>query len=191
MAIAQQFLPTLRDLTLAWMVSKMEVRKAILLARSNLAARLENLTVRQLLQSNMWDPNVFPQDILDRFSNDGPSKNISAMINPHLSEERSRTWKSRNHNRRGVKRRRYEQRSQRNDYQDPDPFRNNQGRKDHNKNKKKGGHRKGNPISYKERGNRDFSQSKQNNQQHKPQKFNKKGRDSSSSKSKTKRRDHK
>ena len=191
MAIAQQFLPTLRDLTLAWMVSKMEVRKAILLGRSNLAARLENLTVRQLLQSNMWDPNVFPQDILDRFSNDGPSKNISAMINPHLSEERSRTWKSRNHNRRGVKRRRYEQRSQRNDYQDPDPFRNNQGRKDHNKNKKKGGHRKGNPISYKERGNRDFSQSKQNNQQHKPQKFNKKGRDSSSSKSKTKRRDHK
>lgn len=188
--IAHQFLPTLRDLTFEWMVAKYEIRKSLLLGASNLAASPGNPTVKQLLQSNMWDPDLFPQDLISMLRINGPSRSIFAMIKPYHSEVKtSRSQRYRRFNQRGAKRRKFEKpfREYNDDYQGQQSSRRIKG----NRNFNKRGSRQSNSSSNKDKGGKTAPRENQNNQRPKPSQSNKRSRDSGSYKPKTKRRDRK
>ena len=187
--IAHQFLPTLRDLTFEWMVAKYEIRKTLLLGASNLAANPGNPTVRQLLQSNMWDPEVFPQDLLTKLRSDGPSKSILAMIKPYPTESKtSRSQRYRRYNQGGAKRRRFEKSFR--------EYNENQGRQSYrrtkdNRNTSKKRNRQSTSSSNKDKEGRTTPKGNRNSQAPKASQYNNRKRDSSSQKSKAKRRDRK
>lgn len=174
-SIAQQFSLTLKELTITWMSAKMEVRKIIIQGEENLSSRRDNLTSRQLLQSNMWDPNIFPQEIIDKLKQNGPDKDIGAMINPFHTAKRTVSFKNRSLQRKGYKRynkeRRFERRYE--DNQSRPPFRD--GYNGKNNKKREGKTHKKTNSSNRRAGNQESKETSQDNQNGKYQKSYKKG----------------
>ena len=179
--IAQQFSLTLKELTITWMSAKMEVRKIIIQGEENLSSRRDNLTSRQLLQSNMWDPNVFPQEIIDKLKQNGPDKDIGAMVNPFHTVRKAVSFKKRSYQRKGYKRfnkdRRFERRYE--DNQSQPPFRDNYNGKN-NKRREGRSYKKAN-TSNKRAGNQESKETSQDNHNGKYQKSYKKGSNSTGS----------
>ena len=71
LAIARLFLSTLKPLIVNWLEAKMNLRKLILHNQDTEAVRI-------LLKSNMWLPNIFPEDALEKARN---TKTYSGLRN--------------------------------------------------------------------------------------------------------------
>ena len=73
LAISRHFMPTLKNLLINWMKTKVEIRKVILNGFSS-------TTAKQLLRSSLWDPDIFPKAELERIKLNGPDKNIGYLL---------------------------------------------------------------------------------------------------------------
>ena len=74
LAIARLFLSTLKPLIVNWLEAKMNLRKLILHNQDTEAVRI-------LLKSNMWLPNIFPEDALEKARNTKTYSGLRNILN--------------------------------------------------------------------------------------------------------------
>ena len=88
-AIAKLFLPNIKPAYLNWLSAKMKIRKLILHGQDHPAAR-------ELLQSNLWDPAIFPKQTIDQVRKRGSQHDMRNILNLSSTGELAKT--SNNHN---------------------------------------------------------------------------------------------
>ena len=71
--LTKRMLPNIKVDSFSWMEAKLEVRKSLL-------PNLQNSHVRELLESTLWDPDIFPDEAMAKMKLANPGKKLENLL---------------------------------------------------------------------------------------------------------------